>query len=331
MIGSGTTWSLKQARTQFRKSGCKLKLVFAGTPDVALPALETLISSEHDVLAVITQPPARAGRGRELQPSPVHAVADKFGIKALYPESIREIDAVLRELQPDAIPVVAYGQLIPETMLDIPAHGWINLHFSLLPEWRGAAPVQHCIWHGDTITGATTFRIDQGMDSGPILGHVTQLVDPKDTSGALLDRLADTGSHLLRQTLDALEAGMITPIAQQHDQATYAPKLQKSDSRIDWQLPAIEIDRRIRAMTPKPGAWTTMALSEHEISLSIGPVSTNRDIQLDPGVICVIDRRVFVGSATYALELDRIKPPGKKFMLATDWMRGLRTEEVKFF
>jgi len=308
-----------------------LKLVFAGTPDVALPALETLISSEHDVLAVITQPPARAGRGRELQPSPVHAVADKYGIKALYPESIREIDAVLRELQPDAIPVVAYGQLIPETMLDIPAHGWINLHFSLLPEWRGAAPVQHCIWHGDTITGATTFRIDQGMDSGPILGHVTQLVDPKDTSGALLDRLADTGSHLLRQTLDALEAGMITPIAQQHDQATYAPKLQKSDSRIDWQLPAIEIDRRIRAMTPKPGAWTTMALSEHEISLSIGPVSTNRDIQLDPGVICVIDRRVFVGSATYALELDRIKPPGKKFMLATDWMRGLRTEEVKFF
>jgi methionyl-tRNA formyltransferase len=308
-----------------------LKLVFAGTPDVALPALETLISSEHDVLAVITQPPARAGRGRELQPSPVHAVADKYGIKALYPDSIGEIDAVLRELQPDAIPVVAYGQLIPETMLDIPAHGWINLHFSLLPEWRGAAPVQHCIWHGDTITGATTFRIDQGMDSGPILGHVTQLVDPKDTSGALLDRLADTGSHLLRQTLDALEAGMITPIAQQHDQATYAPKLQKSDSRIDWQLPAIEIDRRIRAMTPKPGAWTTMALSEHEISLSIGPVSTNRDIQLDPGVICVIDKNVFVGSATYALELDRIKPPGKKFMLATDWMRGLRTEEVKFF
>ncbi|MDE1046818.1 MAG: methionyl-tRNA formyltransferase [Candidatus Nanopelagicales bacterium] len=308
-----------------------MKLVFAGTPDVALPALETLISSEHDVLAVITQPPARAGRGRELQPSPVHAVADKYGIKALYPDSIREIDAVLRELQPDAIPVVAYGQLIPETMLDIPAHGWINLHFSLLPEWRGAAPVQHCIWHGDTITGATTFRIDQGMDSGPILGHVTQLVDPKDTSGALLDRLADTGSHLLRQTLDALEAGMITPIAQQHDQATYAPKLQKSDSRIDWQLPAIEIDRRIRAMTPKPGAWTTMALSEHEISLSIGPVSTNRDIQLDPGVICVIDKNVFVGSATYALELDRIKPPGKKFMLATDWMRGLRTEEVKFF
>ncbi len=308
-----------------------MKLVFAGTPDVALPALETLISSEHDVLAVITQPPARAGRGRELQPSPVHAVADKYGIKALYPDSIREIDAVLRELQPDAIPVVAYGQLIPETMLDIPAHGWINLHFSLLPEWRGAAPVQHCIWHGDTITGATTFRIEQGMDSGPILGHVTQLVDPKDTSGALLARLADTGSHLLRQTLDAVEAGMITPIAQHHDQATYAPKLQKSDSRIDWQLPAIEIDRRIRAMTPKPGAWTTMALSEHEISLSIGPVSTNRDIQLDPGVICVIDKNVFVGSATYALELDRIKPPGKKFMLATDWMRGLRTEEVKFF
>ena len=308
-----------------------MKLVFAGTPDVAQPALETLISSQHEVLAIITQPPARAGRGRELQPSPVHALAEKYGIKVLYPDSIREIDAVLRHLQPDAIPVVAYGQLIPETMLDIPAHGWINLHFSLLPQWRGAAPVQHCIWHGDTITGATTFRIEQGMDSGPILGHVTQLVDPKDTSGALLTRLADTGSHLLRQTLDAVEAGMITPIAQHHDQATYAPKLQKSDSRIDWQLPAIEIDRRIRAMTPKPGAWTTMALSEPEISLSIGPVSPNRDIQLDPGAVFLIDKGVFVGSATYALELDHVKPPGKKFMLATDWMRGLRTEEVKFF
>ena len=149
---------------------------------MAQPALETLISSQHEVLAIITQPPARAGRGRELQPSPVHALAAKYGIKVLCPDSIREIDAVLRHLQPDVIPVVAYGQLIPETMLDIPAHGWINLHFSLLPQWRGAAPVQHCIWHGDTITGATTFRIEQGMDSGPILGHVTQLVDPKDTS-----------------------------------------------------------------------------------------------------------------------------------------------------
>ena len=307
-----------------------MKLVFAGTPDVARPALETLISSQHEVLAVITQPPARAGRGRELQPSLVHALAEKYGIKVLCPDSIREIDAVLRELQPDAIPVVAYGQLIPGTMLDIPAHGWINLHFSLLPQWRGAAPVQHCIWHGDTITGATTFRIDQGMDSGPILGHVTELVDPKDTSGALLTRLADTGSHLLRQTLDAVEAGMITPIAQHHDQATYAPKLQKSDSQIDWQLPAIEIDRRIRAMTPKPGAWTTMALSEHEISLSIGPVSPNRDIQLDPGAVFLIDKGVFVGSATYALELDHVKPPGKKFMLATDWIRGLRVDGVKF-
>ena len=308
-----------------------MKLVFAGTPDVARPALEALISSQHEVLAVITQPPARAGRGRELQPSPVHELAEKYGIKVLYPDSIREIDAVLRELQPDSIPVVAYGQLIPGTMLDIPAHGWINLHFSLLPQWRGAAPVQHCIWHGDTITGATTFRIEQGMDSGPILGHVTQLVDLKDTSGALLARLAETGSHLLRQTLDAVEAGMITPIAQHHDQATYAPKLQKSDSRIDWHLPAIEIDRRIRAMTPKPGAWTTMMLNGQEISLSIGPVSPNRDIQLDPGAVFMIDKGVFVGSATYALELSLIKPSGKKFMLGTDWLRGLRADEVTFF
>lgn len=297
---------------------------------MALPALETLISSQHDVLAVITQPPARAGRGRELHPSPVHELADRHGIKILHPDSIREIDAVLRELRPDAIPVVAYGQLIPEAMLDIPAYGWLNLHFSLLPEWRGAAPVQHCIWRGDTITGATTFRIDQGLDNGPILGQVTALVDPKDTSGVLLARLAVSGSHLLQKTLDAVEAGVITPIAQQHDRATYAPKLQKSDSRIDWRLPAMEIDRRIRAMTPKPGAWTTIALDGFESSIAIGPVAINRDLRFDPGVVSVIGKKAFVGSETYALELNEVKPPSKKFMLATDWMRGLRADEVKF-
>ncbi len=307
-----------------------MKLVFAGTPEVALPSLETLIASEHEVMAVITQPPAKSGRRRELQRSPVHEFAQSLGIEILHPASVREIDSVLRALQPDAIPVVAYGQLIPEGMLGIPALGWINLHFSLLPQWRGAAPVQHSIWHGDSITGATTFRIDQGMDSGPILGHVTQTIDPKDTSGVLLDRLGGTGSNLLRQTLDALEAGMITPVAQQHELATFAPKISKSDSRIDWLLPAIEIDRRIRAMTPTPGAWTTIDLGENEGSIAIAPVTINRDVQLDPGVISLIDKQVLVGSATYALELTHIKPAGRKYMNATDWLRGLRTEAVKF-
>lgn len=311
-----------------------MKLVFAGTPEAALPSLNNLISSEHEVIAVITQPPAKSGRGRDIRCSPVHELALSQGIDVLHPASVREIDSVLRELQPDAIPVVAYGQLIPETMLGIPEHGWINLHFSLLPQWRGAAPVQHSIWHGDSITGATTFRIDKGMDTGPILGQVTHAIDPRDTSGVLLDSLAGSGSHLLRQTLDALEAGMIRAVPQQHDLATYAPKITKSDSRIDWQSPAIEIDRRIRAMTPTPGAWTMIDTGEDGVPMSIAPVLINRDVVLEPGAISVVDKRVFVGSATYALELTQVKPAGKKFMDATDWLRGLRefsTETVRLF
>ena len=307
-----------------------MKLVFAGTPEVALASLDTLISSQHEVLAVITQPPAKSGRGRELQRSPVHERALSQGIEVLHPVSVRELDSVLRALQPDVIPVVAYGQLVPEDMLGIPQRGWINLHFSLLPQWRGAAPVQHSIWHGDSITGATTFRIDPGMDSGPILGQVTQIIDPKDTSGVLLKALAEAGSQLLRQTLDALEAGMITPVPQQDDLATFAPKINKSDSRVNWALPAIEIDRRIRAMTPTPGAWTMIGPDDDAHSMSIAPVVINRDVQLDPGAISLVDKRVCVGSATYALELTQVKPAGKKFMNATDWLRGLRMETVGF-
>lgn len=301
-----------------------MKLVFAGTPEVALPSLNDLISSQHEVVAVITQPPAKSGRGRDIRCSPVHELALSQGIDVLHPASVREIEAVLREIQPDAIPVVAYGQLIPETMLGIPEHGWINLHFSLLPQWRGAAPVQYSIWHGDSITGATTFRIEKGMDTGPILGQVTHGIDPRDTSGVLLNSLAGSGSLLLRQTLDALETGMIRAIPQQHDLATFAPKISKEDSRIDWQSPAIEIDRRIRAMTPTPGAWTMIDAGEGEAPMSIAPVLINRDVVLEPGVISFVDKRVFIGSATYALELIQVKPAGKKFMDATDWLRGLR-------
>ncbi len=308
-----------------------MKFVFAGTPEAALPSLNNLISSQHEVLAVITQPPAKSGRGRDVRRSPVHELALSQGIDVLHPASVRDIDSVLRELQPDVIPVVAYGQLIPESMLSVPEQGWINLHFSLLPQWRGAAPVQHSIWHGDSITGATTFRIDKGMDSGPVLGQVTHAIDPRDTSGVLLDSLADSGSLLLRQTLDALEAGVIRAIPQQHDLATYAPKISKADSRIDWRSPAIEIDRRIRAMTPAPGAWTMIDIGEDGASVSIAPALIDRDVVLEPGVISVVDKRVFVGSATYALELTQVKPAGKKFMDATDWLRGLRTEVVRLF
>ena len=308
-----------------------MKLVFAGTPEVAVPSLATLLDSEHEVLAVITQPPAKSGRGREVRPSPVQEFARDQGIEILHPDSIKEIASVLIDLKPDAIPVVAYGQLIPQSMLDIPPLGWINVHFSLLPDWRGAAPVQHSIWHGDSITGATTFRIDAGMDSGPVLGHLTQPIDPKATSGELLTSLANAGAQLLKVTIDALEAGEITAVPQQHDLATFAPKITKLDALIDWRSPAIEIDRRIRAMTPKPGAWTRFTVGDAEQSLVLAPVSIDRDVQLEPGTLSVEGRRVLVGSATYALELTHVKPAGKKFMNSMDWVRGLRTEVVRFF
>lgn len=308
-----------------------MKLVFAGTPEVAVPSLATLLDSEHEVLAVIAQPPAKSGRGREVRPSPVHEFARDRGIEILHPDSIKDIASVLIDLKPDAIPVVAYGQLIPQGMLDIPPLGWINVHFSLLPDWRGAAPVQHSIWHGDSITGATTFRIDAGMDSGPVLGHLTQPIDPKATSGELLTSLANAGAQLLKVTIDALEAGEITAVPQQHDLATFAPKITKLDALIDWQSPAIEIDRRIRAMTPKPSAWTRFTVGDAEQSLVLAPVSIDRDVQLEPGTLSVQGRRVLVGSATYALELTQVKPAGKKFMNSMDWVRGLRTEVVRFF
>ena len=305
-----------------------MRLVFAGTPAAAVPALQLLIDSHHEILSVLTQPPSRTGRGRTLIPSAVELLARDHGIEVLAPEKVASAAEILRALEPDCIPIVAYGQIIPADMLAIPAFGWVNLHFSLLPALRGAAPVQHAIWGGDQMTGATTFLLDQGMDTGPVLGTMVEAILPSDTAGSLLHKLSESGAVLLHQTIDGLEQGLLTPVAQPSDGVTYAPKIEKADARINWEYPAREVDRRIRAMTPAPGAWTT---SPDGDSFVIDPiVLIDSDHSLGPGEIRIERNRVLVGTATTAVALGMLTPQGRKSMKAADWARGLRQPQERF-
>jgi len=258
----------------------------------------------------------------------VELLARDHGIEVLAPEKVASAAEILRALEPDCIPIVAYGQIIPADMLAIPAFGWVNLHFSLLPALRGAAPVQHAIWGGDQMTGATTFLLDQGMDTGPVLGTMVEAILPSDTAGSLLHKLSESGAVLLHQTIDALEQGLLTPVAQPSDGVTYAPKIEKADARINWEYPAREVDRRIRAMTPAPGAWTT---SPDGDSFVIDPiVLIDSDHSLGPGEIRIERNRVLVGTATTAVALGMLTPQGRKSMKAADWARGLRQPQERF-
>lgn len=301
-----------------------MRLVFAGTPEPAAAALERLIASDHEVVAVLTRPDARRGRGRTLHPSPVKALALEHGIEVLTPESLTRDDAIreqLKELAPDAIPVVAYGNLIPADMLGIPKHGWVNLHFSLLPQWRGAAPVQAAIAAGDAVTGATTFRINEGLDTGDILDTLETEIGEAETSGELLERLAYAGADLLVQTMDALDAGTAEPTPQP-EEGTYAHKIAPADTRVDWNQPAAVIDRGIRAHTPAPGAWTMRG----ENRFKLGPVTPTGEGSLAPGEAAFGKNEVLVGTADGDVRLGTIQPPGKKMMNAADWARGLAAD-----
>jgi methionyl-tRNA formyltransferase len=301
-----------------------VRLVFAGTPAPALPSLEALLASRHEVLAVLTRPDAPAGRGRTLRPSPVRERAEQAGLEVLTPAHPRD-DAFqdrLRELAPDCCPVVAYGALVPQPVLDVPTHGWVNLHFSLLPAWRGAAPVQHAVLAGDEVTGATTFRLEAGMDTGPVFGVTTEDVRPTDTSGDLLVRLAEAGAGLLVATLDAIEDGTAAAVPQPASGVSLAPKILSADARIDWTAPALRIDRLIRACTPAPGAWTTL----RDRRIRLGPV-TRAVERLAPGEL----RDGLVGTGTYAVRLGEVTPEGKAAMPAGDWLRGLRLAPGEVF
>ncbi|WP_327174676.1 methionyl-tRNA formyltransferase [Streptomyces sp. NBC_01335] len=301
-----------------------MKLVFAGTPEVAVPALDALIASgRHEVAAVVTRPDAPAGRGRRLVASPVAERAEEAGIEVLKPARPRDEDflARLREIAPDCCPVVAYGALLPKTALDIPARGWVNLHFSLLPAWRGAAPVQHSVMAGDEVTGASTFLIEEGLDSGPVYGVLTEEVRPTDTSGDLLTRLAFAGSGLLVATMDGIEDGTLHAVPQPAGGVTLAPKITVEDAQVQWSAPALRVDRIVRGCTPAPGAWTLFR-GERLKLVQATPVTDRHD--LAPGEISASKKNVYVGTGSHAVELLWVQPQGKKPMQAADWARGVR-------
>jgi methionyl-tRNA formyltransferase len=300
-----------------------MRVVFAGTPAVAVPSLDAVAASSHELVGVVTRPDAPSGRGRKLVASPVALRAEELGVPVLKPDHPRDPDfqAALRALEPDCCPVVAYGALLPQSALDIPPHGWVNLHFSALPHWRGAAPVQHAIWNGDEVTGATTFRIVKELDAGPTFGLMTERIRPTDTAGDLLERLAEGGAGLLVLTLDGIEDGSLEARPQQVDGVSFAPKIQVEDARVDWRRPAVLIDHQVRACTPAPGAWTTLDGERFKV----GPVTVT-DQRLEPGVLEVGRTQVLVGTGTQAVRLGDVQAFGKKQMPAADWARGVRLE-----
>ncbi len=304
-----------------------MRVVFAGTPETAVPALDAVLASQHEVAAVVTRPDAPAGRGRTLSESPVARRASEAGVPTLKPAKVRDPEFLdrLREIEPDCCAVVAYGALIPPVALEIPEYGWINLHFSLLPAWRGAAPVQHAILAGDDVTGATTFRLEEGLDTGPIYSIVTESVGSRDTSGDLLERLSVSGAELLDITLDALETGALMPDPQPEEGVSFAPKLAVDDARLDWAAPAQHVDRLVRACSPAPGAWTTFRGER----LKLGPVAPlggdteAGEAGLAPGELRSGRHRVLVGTGSQPLELGEVQPQGRRRMHAAEWARGV--------
>jgi methionyl-tRNA formyltransferase len=312
-----------------------MRLVFAGTPQTAVPALEALLASRHEVAAVVTRPDAPAGRGRKVGASPVAQRAAAAGLEVLTPDRPRDPEflARIREIGPDCCPVAAYGALLPQAALDIPPNGWVNLHFSILPAWRGAAPVQHAILHGDDVTGASTFLIVRELDAGPVFGVLTEPVRPDDTSGTLLGRLALSGAELLVATLDGIEDGTVHAVPQPAEGVSFAPKITPADARVDWKLPAHVVDRQVRACTPDPGAWTEL----DGVRLKLGPVALDPGTadpggggsvappDLAPGELQAGRHAVLVGTGSRPVLLGDVQAPGKRRMTAPEWARGLRS------
>jgi methionyl-tRNA formyltransferase len=300
-----------------------VRILFAGTPAVAIPTLNKLLSSEHEVVAVVTTPPAPAGRGQKLLSTEVADAGRAAGLQVFEfadinsPDSIREI----ANLNVDVAVVVAYGQLLKQEVLSISPNGWINLHFSLLPMWRGAAPVQHAILSGDEVTGATTFLLETGMDTGPIIGQLTTDINPTETAGELLERLSVEGADLMLTTIDAIAKGEAGLVPQANVDVSYAPKISVNDAQIDWKHPALAISRKVRAFNPAPHAWTV--LGDNRLLINAVALGEFEEV-LEPGQIHVSKNQVLVGTGSVALELLEVKPAGKNWMPAADWARGIR-------
>lgn len=306
----------------------QLRIVFAGTPAAAVPTLERLAASAHDVVAVVTRPPAPLGRKRILTPSPVATAAERLGIPVI---DARRLDDAATEriaaLRPDLGVIVAYGGLVREPLLSTPSHGWINLHFSALPAWRGAAPVQRALIAGDADLGASVFRLVPELDAGDVYAVRSRPVQPGETAGAALESLAASGADLVAEVVDAIDAGsaVATP---QVGAPTFAPKLTIDDGRLDWTRPTAEVDARYRGVTPEPGAHTEVDGVRLKV-LEAGPAASGTDLpRLDPGEVVGQRRRVLVGTADGALELRRVQPSGRNAMEAADWWRGLGVDRA---
>lgn len=296
-----------------------MRLVFAGTPEVALPPLEALLASEHEVVAVVTRPDAPSGRGRKLTPSPVGQRAAELGLEVLKPAkpSDEAFKARLAELAPDLCPVVAYGGLLPQSVLDIPRLGWVNLHFSLLPRWRGAAPVQRAIMAGDEEIGTACFRIVKELDAGDVYRMESQPM-PDATAGEVLAHLAESGAAQLVETVDAIAAGE-EPVAQESEGITLAPKITVEEARLDFGRSAAELRNQVMGCSPDPGAWCE--LDGERLKIYRAAVVDDATA-LAPGELLLRKNRVLLGTGDGLLELQEVQAAGKKRMTAADWARG---------
>ena len=301
-----------------------MRIAFAGTPLAAVPTLTALLASEHDVAFVVTRPDAPAGRGRTLMASPVAEAAGVSGVPVLKTAHLSEHKAKFADV--DCVIVVAFGAMVPRDLLTVPKHGWINVHFSLLPQWRGAAPVQYALLSGDEFTGVTTFQIDEGLDTGPVLAYLTTPIQPSETASELLDRLSIEGAQLALATLSGISNGSILPLHQPIDGISHAPKITVADARVRWNEPALAIERRIRAVTKEPGAWTMFG----ETRIKLNPVSVSPHVSdLAPGVVEIRDGEVLVGTGSHAVALSEVHEAGRNITPAKVWL-GNQNSPVVF-
>ncbi|HWH97592.1 MAG TPA: methionyl-tRNA formyltransferase [Pseudolysinimonas sp.] len=296
-----------------------LRIVFAGSPAAAVPGLQALAATDHEIVAAVTREDAPLGRKRVLTPTSVADAADALGIPVLKANRIAPLEARIAALRPDLGVVVAYGGLIREPLLSTPRLGWVNLHFSLLPRWRGAAPVQRALIAGDRQTGAAVFQLVPELDAGPVFATLTHPIGRHETAGHLLDVLAERGAGLLTSVVDDLDAGTARAMPQQGD-VTLAPKLELADGRLDWSRPAAELDARIRGTTPEPGAFALLDNGAERLKV-LDAVIAHDDV-LAPGSFDLRSGRLLVGTASEPLQLVTVQPAGKRAMAAADWWRG---------
>jgi len=298
-----------------------MRLAFLGTPDFAVAALAAIVEAGHEVACVYSQPPAPRGRGHELKPSPVHAFAEARGIPVRTPASMRdpaEIEA-FRALDLDCAVVVAFGQILPKEVLEAPRLGSFNVHGSLLPRWRGAAPIQRAIMAGDKVTGVQVMRMTEGLDEGPVLSTATVRIDALETAGSLHDRMAAAGAALIVTTLAEIEAGRAAETPQAEEGVTYAKKIRPREARIDWTKPGAEIDRKIRGLSPFPGAWFELATDKGPVRVK-ALLSAFEDAEGEPGV--TLDDRLLVGTGQGAVRLLKVQREGRGPQDAEAFLRG---------